>query len=74
MSAANEITPSSDALFLELRGMIAEVRAQVANAALTRLYWRIDRRVHRDILGEKRAEYGKQIVASLGRQLGWTHF
>lgn len=72
MTEANEITPSPDALLAELRGMIAEAReqvAQVANAALTTLYWRIGHRISRDILGEKRADYGKRIVASLGRQL-----
>jgi hypothetical protein len=72
MSKAHEITPSSDALLVELRGMIADAReqvAQVANAALTMLYWRIGQRIHRDILGGKRADYGKQIVASVGRQL-----
>ena len=72
MSEAHEITLSPDALLAELRGMIAEAReqvAQVANAALTTLYWRIGRRISRDILAEKRADYGKRIVASLGRQL-----
>ncbi len=72
MSEAHEITLSLDALLAELRGMIAEAReqvAQVANAALTTLYWRIGRRISRDILAEKRADYGKRIVASLGRQL-----
>jgi predicted nuclease of restriction endonuclease-like (RecB) superfamily len=31
-------------------------------------------RVHIGILSQGRAEYGKQIVAAVGRQLGWTHF
>lgn len=43
--------------------------AQVANAALTTLYWQIGKRIRQEVLGEKRADYGKQIVASLGRQL-----
>ena len=33
------------------------------------LYWRMGQRIHRDILGEKRADCGKRIVASLGRQV-----
>ena len=72
MSKANDIINPTDALLAELRGMIAEAReqvAQVANAALTMLYWRMGQRIHRDILGEKRADYGKRIVASLRRQL-----
>ena len=81
MNKANDIINSTDALLAELRaelrGMIAEARihvSQVANAALTTLYWRIGQRIHHDILTGKRADYGKRIVASLGRQLGWSHF
>ena len=72
MSKKDELIEPSGALLAELRGMIAEAReqvAQLANAALTMLYWQIGKRISRDILGEKRADYGKQIVASLGRQL-----
>jgi hypothetical protein len=36
---------------------------------MTMLYWQIGCRIHRDILKEKRAEYGAEIVASLSRQL-----
>ncbi|WP_242518303.1 PDDEXK nuclease domain-containing protein [Thiorhodovibrio winogradskyi] len=52
--------------------MITDAReqlAQTANAALTMLYWNLGSRLHREILGEKRAEYGKRIVAAVGRQL-----
>ena len=72
MSEANDIIKPTDALLAELRGMIAEARdqvAQAANAALTMLFWRIGQRIHSDILREKRADYGKRIVASLGRHL-----
>ncbi len=72
MSEANDTIKPTAALLAELRGMIAEARdqvAQAANAALTTLYWRIGHRLHRDILREKRADYGKRIVASLGRHL-----
>ncbi len=72
MSEANDIIKPTDALLAELRGMIAEARGQVAqvtNAALTMLFWKIGQRIHRDILGKKRADYGKRIVASLGRHL-----
>lgn len=43
--------------------------ATVANAAITMLYWHIGERINRDVLGNQRAEYGKQIVATLARQL-----
>ena len=72
MSKAKDIINSTDALLAELRGMIVEARvhvSQAANAALTTLYWRIGQRIHHDILNGKRADYGKRIVATLGRHL-----
>ena len=60
------------ALLTDVRGLILEARQIVArgvNAALVVLYWNIGQRIRRDILKEKRAEYGEQIVAALGRQL-----
>ena len=72
MSKKAKLIEAPDMLIADLRGMIADARqqvAQVANAALTMLYWQIGRRIHHQILGEKRADYGKWIVAVLGRQL-----
>ena len=60
------------ALLGDVRAMILEARQTVArgvNAALVVLYWNIGQRIRRDILREKRAEYGERIVAALGRQL-----
>ncbi|MBK1618737.1 MULTISPECIES: DUF1016 N-terminal domain-containing protein [Chromatiaceae] len=75
MSEPNDLNDAPDRLLGELRGMITDAReqlAQTANAALTMLYWNLGSRLHREILGEKRAEYGTQIVAAVGRQLsGW---
>lgn len=56
----------------EVREMILSARrhtAQAVNAGLTMLYWRIGERVRREILNEKRAEYGAQIVQALSGQL-----
>jgi len=33
------------------------------------LYWQIGNRINTEILKDQRAEYGKQIVATLSRQL-----
>ncbi len=77
MSKKDELIELSDNLLSELRGMIASTRkqvAQVTNTALVMLYWQIGRRIHHEILDEKRAEYGRQIVASLGRQLALIHY
>lgn len=60
------------ALVADVRQMIEATRqgvAQAVNAALTTLYWQIGTRIRQDVLKEKRAEYGAEIVAALSRQL-----
>jgi len=62
----------SSALLADLRELILHAREGVARAVdsgLTTLYWHVGRRIRQDILKEKRADYGGQIVAALGRQL-----
>jgi hypothetical protein len=62
----------SDSLFQDLRSLIIEARQDVArqvNSALVLLYWRVGLRIRKDILKEKRADYGEQIVATLSQQL-----
>lgn len=68
-------------LFGEIRALIEEGRRQVAvtvNSTMTLLYWRIGKRINQEILQEKRAEYGKQVVTALAEQLtaefggGWS--
>jgi hypothetical protein len=62
----------SDSLFGDIRKMIDNARQAVAvavNAELTLLYWNIGKRINDEILKGKRAEYGKQVVASLSRRL-----
>ena len=100
-------------LVAQVRALIISARQTIStavNASLTRLQWQIGTRIRRDILREKRAEYGEeirqtlsaqlsrefgrgfsrrnldsmirfaelfpdeQIVATLSRQLGWSHF
>lgn len=59
-------------LLTEVRALILETRervAQAVNAGLTLLYWNIGVRIRRDILKEKRAEYGKEILQSLAAKL-----
>lgn len=61
-----------ETLFKDIASLIEESRQYVAhtfNATLTLLYWKIGTRINHDLLQNKRAEYGKQIVASLTRQL-----
>ena len=59
-------------LMTDLRQIIDEARIHVAsttNYELTMMYWHIGERINRDVLGNERAEYGKQIVAIVSRQL-----
>jgi predicted nuclease of restriction endonuclease-like (RecB) superfamily len=62
----------SGALARDIGQLIAEARRQVArtvNAALTMLYWKIGARIRQDVLKERRARYGIEVVAELGREL-----
>ena len=66
-----DLTPPGP-LVRELRVMIQEARGAVArtvDSGLVVVYWRIGDRIRCEILKEKRAEYGAQIVSALGRQL-----
>lgn len=67
----NEIL-SEQSLFNELSQLIEQSQLQVAtqiNSALTMLFWHIGERINQNILQNKRADYGKQIVVTLSRQL-----
>lgn len=62
----------NSALYSDIKQMIEDARsavAQTVNAGLTMLYWNIGKRINDEILKNKRAGYGKQIVATLSRQL-----
>ena len=68
-------------LSYEIKQLIEQSRKNVAlavNAEITYLYWQIGKRINEDILKNNRAEYGKQIVGSLSKELkeefgsGWS--
>ncbi|MCT1523871.1 PDDEXK nuclease domain-containing protein [Sphingobacterium hotanense] len=59
-------------LFNELSRLIEQSQLQIVikvNSALTMLFWHIGYRINQNILQNKRADYGKQIVVTLSRQL-----
>lgn len=63
---------ATSTLIRDLRQIIEQARTHVAattNYTLTMMYWHIGERINRDVLGNQRAEYGKQIVATVARQL-----
>ena len=43
--------------------------AQTVNSALVQLYWEVGTRIRSEVLRNERADYGKQIVASLANEL-----
>ena len=66
------IIQSDAGLVADVRSMIEQTREGVArtvNAGMTLLYWRIGKRIQADILGNERAEYGKEILATLSQEL-----
>jgi predicted nuclease of restriction endonuclease-like (RecB) superfamily len=60
-------------LFSEIKDLIDSSKSRVAsvvNTEMTMLYWHIGKRINDEVSGHNRAEsYGKQIVATLWRQL-----
>src|SRR5271166_4959404 len=63
---------AADRLLGDIRALIEAAReqtAQAVNSALVGLYWSIGKRIREDVLQEKRAVYGEQIVNSLSTHL-----
>jgi hypothetical protein len=56
----------------DIRRMIEEARSKLAvtvNVGMTLLHWRIGERISEEIIKGDRAEYGKQIFATLSKKL-----
>ena len=59
-------------LFDDLRCVIFDVKdtlSKIITSNIATVYWQIGGRINTRILKNKRADYGKQIVAALSRQL-----
>ena len=75
MTDIKKINPTeivSAELLGDLRQIIDSARSHVAataNYEVTMMNWNIGNRINRDVLNYERAEYGKQIVAQVARQL-----
>ncbi len=72
----NDLTAPDHLLLQEIRRLIdsAKQRAAVAvNTEITQLYWQIGNSIQTEILQNQRAEYGKQVIATLSQQLTQTH-
>jgi len=66
------ILPAANSILGDVRKLIISARQDVArqvNSTLVMLYWQVGMRIRQDILREKRAEYGGQIVSAVSTQL-----
>ena len=67
-----ELMNSEHVLFEELSELIEQSRRAIvaqANSGVVLTFWQIGNRINNNILRHKRADYGKQIVVTLSRQL-----
>jgi predicted nuclease of restriction endonuclease-like (RecB) superfamily len=68
----SNIIDSNNNLLREIRSLISEAKTKVAftiNAQMTLLYWSIGKRIRNEVIKNERAEYGKQILEFLSRNL-----
>ena len=59
-------------IFKDIKTLIEQTKQNVAikvNSALSMMYWQIGKYINDDILQNKRADYGKEIVSTLSAQL-----
>ena len=76
LSGGNLVDDSIDKLFKEISPLITAARERVAvgvNTELTKLNWNVGSCINREILGQQRAEYGKQVVKGLASRLMLSH-
>lgn len=72
---------SGSNIFDDIKQLINESKRHIAvevNMTMSMLYWNIGSRVNNEILNNQRAEYGKQVIFALAKQLeeefgtGWS--
>jgi len=69
------LIPSPD-LVADVRALIdnaQKLASRAVNSVIEAIYWSIGQRIHSDILQDKRAEYGKQILATLSQELATNY-
>ena len=76
-----ELQPLEDQFVTEVTTLIQQAKQHAAvavNSELTLLYWQVGQRINQEVLGGKRADYGKQVIANLSLLLnaqfgrGWS--
>lgn len=74
LTPSHGTTPSliDPGLLGEIRSLIDAAQRQVAqfvNSAMVVTYWSVGDRIRREVLGQERAEYGKQLISQLSAEL-----
>ncbi len=67
---------NTNKLFDDIKTIIEDTKSKVAisvNSSLSLMYWSIGKKINDEIVQNKRAEYGKEIVATLSQQLGQSY-
>lgn len=64
------LQPVEQTLFADIQALIESSRQRTfvaVNAEMTMLYWRIGRHIRQFLITNNRADYGKQIIATLSQ-------
>lgn len=76
LAKRTELAAAPAHLLDDVRALIRQTRAGVAqavNSALALLYWQVGHRIRTEILKQKRAEYGQEILPTLSAKLTPEH-
>ncbi len=78
---SKELSIAEKQLFQDVKQLIETSKvnvAKVVNQEMSLLYWHVGDRIKKDVLQDKRAEYGKKVIKNLSTQLarefgkGWS--
>ncbi len=72
LAKVEDIGQATPNLLGDIRKVIEAAReqtAQAVNSTLVIMYWRIGKRIREDVLGNQRAEYGKEVLQILSGKL-----
>lgn len=72
MDKVEKHKPSEEHLFTDVCNIIESAKIRIANYVNTEIcmtYWQVGTRIKEDVLFNKRAEYGKQVLQNLSKRL-----
>ncbi|MDY0365595.1 MAG: DUF1016 N-terminal domain-containing protein [Arcobacteraceae bacterium] len=68
----SDLKLQNNTLFNQIKELVEQTKQSVIisdNSSMTVMYWHIGKLINDEILQNQRAEYGKEIIATLSRQL-----